>query len=368
MKVVDLNYHTHNHDNLELAFNTFSTSYQYIYEIVDSVLVIPVIQLRKKNNAAISGISCFGFKGYNSFFYIPFTSHNFIKQQNPDIVIIQGLIFPLKVLALKILLGKQTKIILQHHGERPFSNPFKRWLQRLTDTYIAAYMFTSKGNAKVWIDSGIIGDINKCHEVLEASTFLSVQNKAISRQKCNITASKSFLWVGRLNEGKDPLTVLKGFEQFLLNNTDAVLYMVYQDETLLTEVKACISQSSLLKKSVSLVGKVQHETLAFWYSAADYYISGSHHEGSGYALIECMACGCIPVVTDIPPFRTITDNGRLAVLFEAGNPNSLTDALYRLNGINTPERKKEILQYFEEKLSFKSIAEDIYVLCKKVLS
>ena len=42
-----------------------------------------------------------------------------------------------------------------------------------------------------------------------------------------------------------------------------------------------------------------------YYSAADVFISGSHYEGSGYALIEAMSAGLVPIVTDIPSFRSI---------------------------------------------------------------
>ena len=43
-----------------------------------------------------------------------------------------------------------------------------------------------------------------------------------------------------------------------------------------------------------------------FFSAADLFVVGSHHEGSGYALMEACACGAVPVVTDIPTFRLLT--------------------------------------------------------------
>ena len=44
--------------------------------------------------------------------------------------------------------------------------------------------------------------------------------------------------------------------------------------------------------------------------AADLFVLGSHREGSGYSLIEALACGLPPVVTDIHAFRTLTGCGR----------------------------------------------------------
>jgi len=68
----------------------------------------------------------------------------------------------------------------------------------------------------------------------------------------------------------------------------------------LQEVNDTIKQSPVLWKAVSLKGKIDNDELSAWYSAADFYISGSHSEGGSYALLEAMACGCIPIVTSIP--------------------------------------------------------------------
>ena len=52
--------------------------------------------------------------------------------------------------------------------------------------------------------------------------------------------------------------------------------------------------------------------MAAFYSAADLFVVGSHHEGSGYSLMEACACGAMPVVTDIPTFRLLTAAERSA--------------------------------------------------------
>ena len=43
--------------------------------------------------------------------------------------------------------------------------------------------------------------------------------------------------------------------------------------------------------------------------ASDLFVLGSHREGSGYSLIEALACGLPPVVTDIPSFRIADRSG-----------------------------------------------------------
>ena len=55
-----------------------------------------------------------------------------------------------------------------------------------------------------------------------------------------------------------------------------------------------------------------------FYSAADLFVVGSHHEGSGYALMEACACGAVPVVTGIPTFRLLTGSGSIGALWTPG--------------------------------------------------
>ena len=49
--------------------------------------------------------------------------------------------------------------------------------------------------------------------------------------------------------------------------------------------------------------------------AADLFVLGSHREGSGYSLIEALACGLPPIVTDIPSFRSLTGAGVVGALW-----------------------------------------------------
>jgi glycosyltransferase involved in cell wall biosynthesis len=258
--------------------------------------------------------------------------------------------------------GRKSRIIVQHHGERPFRN-FKRVFQRIANSCIDGYLFTAYGNAEKWMEQGLVSR-EKCYEVLEASTFMKKKDKSESRAKLGIADIDMFLWVGRLEKNKDPMTVLSGFEQYLKLNSTALLYMIYQENDLLKDVQILVANSELLKRAVRLVGRIDHADLDSWFSAADYFISGSHKEGSGYALIEAIACGCTPIVTDIPSFRKIT--GGHGYLYEPGNPESLCDVLMQLGKISKNEVSSSIVHYFNKSLSFEKIANDIFGICKKL--
>jgi len=163
------------------------------------------------------------------FFQIPLATHRYIKQQQPDVIFIHGLLFPLQIIFLRLLLGSKPIIMVQHHAERPFKNPLKRWLQQLADNSINAYLFHSKGNAEAWIAQHII-TAEKCIETCIAPTNF----KAIEKPDSPI---KKFIWVGWLNDNKDPVTVVKAFAQFAKTDKKVMLQMIYQTEELLTEIK-----------------------------------------------------------------------------------------------------------------------------------
>jgi prepilin-type N-terminal cleavage/methylation domain-containing protein len=147
-----------------------------------------------------------------------------------------------------------------------------------------------------------------------------------ARRESGLTGSPAILWVGRLNANKDPLTVLDAFERSARDLPGATLTMIYGTEELLNAVRARVHDSAALRDRVRLIGAVPHERLAACYSAADLFITGSHHEGSGYSLMEACACGAIPIVTDIPTFRIMTAGGTVGALWTAGDAASGTRA------------------------------------------
>jgi glycosyltransferase involved in cell wall biosynthesis len=271
------------------------------------------------------------------------------------------------VILLRLFLKRSVKIIVQHHGEQPFRG-IKKQLQKIAGKCTDAWLFTSIGNAQKWIDQKIIPQSGSCYELPEASTsFKRLSNKSSIKNELGIIGNQNFLWVGRLNENKDPLTVVNGFAHFAAGHTEAVLYMIFQEQTLLDDITKMIKQENI-KNQVVLVGSKPHDELEKWFNAADFYISGSWQEGSGYALIEAIACGCIPVVTDIPPFRKLTANGSLGFLYPPGHSIILHQQLKKAVMVDRRVWAEDLVAHFHKNLSFKKIARELDRICHKTLS
>lgn len=367
IKLIDLNYHSHsNISDPEQVLTLQEASIGFVQFIKEKLSIQLIKHLNYEGEKCVDGVKYVFFKSKNRFWHIPFKTHQYIKKQNPDIVLIQGLIFPLQLIALKFKLGKKIKIIVQHHGEKPFRG-IKKIFQKIADRYVSFYLFTSIGNAKEFVNK-IISDEDKCAEILEASTSFKQTDKLESRQDTDLANDPIFLWVGRLNLNKDPLTVLNAFEKYLSCYPQSRLFMIYQTEELLPAIKRKLEESKLLKNSVILKGRVDHSELEHWFNTADFYISASHKEGSGYALIEAMACGCIPIVTSIPSFNKITGNGKFGFLFEPENPGSLLKVLLNLENIDKEELSISIVDHFNQSLSFRSIADDLLAVCERLIA
>jgi len=285
----------------------------------------------------------------------PFRLHRLIKELKPDVIFINGFVFPLQLIQLRLQLGNGVRIIILHRSEKPFSG-YKRYLQRLADRCLDAYFFTSAGFGDDFIEKGIIESRDKCYEIIPGSSIFTPREKQYAKASLQLGGSPLYLWVGRLDKNKDPVTVVKAFLRFSEFLPQARLYMIYQDEELLGDIRGLLEMDKGNVSSVQLVGQMEHGALESWYNAADFILSGSHYEGGGMAVCEAMSCGCIPVVTDITAFRRVTGEGECGLLYEPGNEEALLDALLKTTGMDIPAEQEKVKELFRRELSFEAIA------------
>jgi glycosyltransferase involved in cell wall biosynthesis len=306
------------------------------------------------------------FKGKNKFFHLPFTLCRYIRREAREVVMIHGFTFPVQLLLLLFFKPKKTKLIIQHHAEKPFAHPVKRWFQKIAYSRADAFLFASKALAKPYLEQGIIKDERKLHEVMEGSTLFKPLPKQEVRAKLNIPDETIFLWVGRLDANKDPLTVLKAMHRLKEAGKRFKLYMIYGTNELEESVRNYITEQHL-EQHVILIGKTEHEILESWYSAADYFVAASYYEGSGIALCEAMACGCIPVVSNISSFATMTEQGRYGLLFEAGNERELFEKLLSLESLDKTNMRASVVQHFQNHLSLEAIGKRFLAVAESLV-
>ena len=287
-------------------------------------------------------------KKSNSKWRLPFFLFLRLRKLKPSIVYVQGLGYPHFIYIMKLFLKQDTRIIVHDHANRIPSSSLKRFFFKKTDPLINYYLFSSKLLAQPWLNLGLIASDNKVIECVEGSTSFRYSSE-IKKDK------NTFMWVGRLDDNKDPMTIVKAFSGYIKTNTKATLQMFYVENLLENELYDFILKNDLQERII-LKGALPNHELELWYQRSTYFILGSHKEGGPFSLIEAMACGCIPIVTSIPAFHAMTNSGTCGFLFEPGNEKHLLDILLQLDASSFEEKRDKVLYQFENELSHSSIA------------
>lgn len=97
---------------------------------------------------------------------------------------------------------------------------------------------------------------------------------------------------------------------------------------LLAERRAQVAELGL-DDLVELPGRVPLDNVRRALQEADIYVSASSSDGASSSLLEAMACGLFPVVSDIPGNRDWIDDGSTGLLFAVGDAHGLAAALRR---------------------------------------
>ncbi len=240
-----------------------------------------------------------------------------LRQLAPDVIHVHGLGFPREVLALARRIPG-VPIILQDHADRP-PPLWRRRAWRRGMASAAGIAFCAAGQARPFIDAGLIRTDCRIYEIPESTCRFEPGDPAQARQQCGLSGAPAILWVGHLVANKDPLTVLDGIRAAARSLPQLQFFCCFGDAPLLQDVQGRIATSPDLRLRVHLIGRVPHGRIEQLMRAADLFVLGSHREGSGYSLIEALACGLPPVVTDIPSFRSLTAGGAVGKLWSCGN-------------------------------------------------
>ncbi len=273
-----------------------------------------------------------------------------IRQLAPDAFHVHGLGFPRHVLALTGL-APGVPILLQDHANR-LPRLWRRAAWRRCAAVVAGVAFCSQDQARPFLNAGLWHAQTPVYEIPESTSRFTPGSREVARRALGLSGNPLLLWVGHLNENKDPLTVLAGVSEAARELPDLELWCCFGTAPLLRRVERRVQADPALRGRVHLLGRVPHERVEQLMRAADVFVLGSHREGSGYSLIEALACGLPPAVTNIPSFRALTGAGAVGVLWEPGNPRSLCAALLALRARADAGPRMGVRAHFDRELSF----------------
>jgi glycosyltransferase involved in cell wall biosynthesis len=288
-----------------------------------------------------------------------------IARSDADVVHFHGTVMHLNLVLLARRLGRAA-LVVQHHGGGAANHPLTLALQRRGFARADRVLFTCDAHANPFIAAGLL-DRRKVETVLEASTPMKPPSQEEARRRTGWVGDPIFVSPGRLHPDKDPFTVLRGFEIIARSWPEARLYLCYLTAELLPALRRYAEERPELARRVRFLGCVPHEEMASILASADFLVQASLREVAGYAVIEGMAAGAIPVVTRIDAFEEITDHGRQGVLFPLGDAAALARGVLVQGRVDLAARRQAVRDHFDACLSFAAVTRRLEEIYARVL-
>lgn len=135
----------------------------------------------------------------------------------------------------------------------------------------------------------------------------------------------SILFVGSMNENKQPLTLLRAFERVLNLFPTAQLTMC-GDGPLESIVQRKIMQIRAQDR-IRMLSYVPTKTLNVVRSQSAIFVLPSLSEGLSLALLEAMAAGQVVIVSRIESHEAVIEHGENGLLFSPGNPEEIANQI-----------------------------------------
>jgi glycosyltransferase involved in cell wall biosynthesis len=146
-----------------------------------------------------------------------------------------------------------------------------------------------------------------------------------------------FLFMGRIHETKGLNEILSAFRLLKVDNTD-FRFILCGDGPL---KKSIISEfETILGENFSYLGIVSGQRKLEVIKSADYFLLPSWFEGLPLSLMETMAAGLVPVVTNVGSIHFLVEDGKNGIIVEMKN----SDDLYRKikNSLSDPDLYKSL--------------------------
>lgn len=276
-----------------------------------------------------------------------------LATSGPNVVHVHGLAFPVQTWHL----GRELRgipIVAQDHGSH-LPRGWRRLVHRWGFSRLSGVVFTAREQAAPFIVARIFRPEVPVFEVLESSTRFVPGDQAKARVATGLTGDPCLLWLGNLDENKDPLMVLDALAAVRAALPNVELWCFYRSGSLLQTVQRRLATDPQIASCVHLMGARPHVEVEGLLRSADFLVQASHREGSGYAVVEALACGTTPIVTDIPSFRRITGNGYAGALFPPGDATALARAMIEWSRRDRRALRANARIHFERVLSFEVI-------------
>ncbi|CAH0334913.1 hypothetical protein FVB9288_00528 [Flavobacterium sp. CECT 9288] len=186
-------------------------------------------------------------------------------------------------------------------------NAKQPWTYRLQKWILNATFWTKNMNILVygeWKNASL-----NCKPFFTASYS---ENEIVPLEPRSPNAAFTFVFVGALVPGKNPLYAIKLIEKLLYQDCSVTL-KIYGDGPLKVSLEEYINSNNL-SQWITVMGNQSSEVVKKAYQSSHFVILPSNSEGWPKAIAEGMFWGCIPLATAVSCVSTMLDYGKRGVL------------------------------------------------------
>lgn len=181
------------------------------------------------------------------------------------------------------------------------------------------------------------------------------------REKLNIKPNDVvFIYSGSPIQLKGIDDLLEAFTKIdikLRNNTKLVLISEMSNDPRILSLK------SKGFDNVIVTGAVDRDDIINYYNIGDVFLLTSYWEGMSFSLLEAMACGLVPIVTNVGGNLEIVENEKNGFIIEPGAPDTLREKMEWCI-----ENKNKLSEYSKLARITIDIKFDINNVCEKYIT
>jgi glycosyltransferase involved in cell wall biosynthesis len=163
------------------------------------------------------------------------------------------------------------------------------------------------------------------------------------------------LYVGRLTRPKNLFALVDTFAELKKKVDRGVLLIVGKGE--LDRALARYVEERKIP-DVRLLGFIPNRELPRVYDCADFFIMSSTYEGQPVVLLEAMACGLPPILSDIPAMRDIVEESGVGLLVDFSDPRRAARQIEEyVSGSKAKQDRLAVRDYVVKNMSSAACAE-----------
>jgi alpha-1,3-mannosyltransferase len=235
-----------------------------------------------------------------------------------DIIHIHDPFFSPLTIATLFFAKPSAKIIMTTHGG--FFHT-KRWLPlKLLYFHTFCRLAALRFSAIAAVSRQDLGRFSKI-----SNRVILIENGAEIEKfdtSCPIPKENKFLFVGRLSRNKNVGALVDVFLKLQRVRQDVTLDLVGEDPYNIWQTTIAPKILSYPDAQITYRGKLDDRSVVNLMQSTRFFILASSYEGFGIAVVEAMAAGRIPIVSDIQPMRDLITNGQNGFIIDFNDTES----------------------------------------------